>query len=455
MPAVLRASAAIERAGIPTVAVIGRVWQRQAEVNASYLNLPDLPMAVFQTDLMRDGAAWDEEELHGTLSDQIVSGLTGTVASSAAAGTEPAPREIVATGTFDEINQFFDERLWGDGYPVVPPTLARVDAMLEHTDRDPDEVLGILPAELRQLTVWSVAVSGVMAGCKPEHLPVLLAAAECLADPEYRIEDFGTAPSWEPLLIVSGPVIDHLGFNAGAAAMRPGRRANTAIGRALRLLCTNVAGFRTETGSDLAGFGNPINVALAEDEQTVREIGWATYGEERGLAAGESGVTLMGVIGTSPPTLQTYYGPDASIRTDLEPLVDVFGRGMCGWWTFTGAVFGRWHPLVVISPGFARKMAAEGFGKDDLRQHLYDECRTTAAKLERDGEFIGIDIAKNVKAGILPATYLESDDPQRSVPIFVRPDWIGVVVAGGDVVSLQRGLMNNHQQGAPVTRRIR
>jgi hypothetical protein len=168
-------------------------------------------------------------------------GLTPAPAPAADAGT--APRDIVFTGTLDEVQEHFYERRWSDGLPIIPPTLDRVERFLRFTEREPDEVLGVTPPANRQATVWNVAVNGVMAGCRPEYMPILLAVVEAIVDPAYKVEDAGSTPGWESLIVLSGPIIKELGFNSGQGVMRVGKQANTSIGRFLRLYLRNLAGF--------------------------------------------------------------------------------------------------------------------------------------------------------------------------------------------------------------------
>src|SRR5262249_16216911 len=142
---------------------------------------------------------------------------------------EPVPRDIVFKGTYEEVQDFFDERMWADGLPVAPPTIKRVEEFLKFTDRAPEEVLGIVQPDFREATIWNVAVNGVMAGCRPEYMPVLIAVTEAMIDPKFFVEDAGSTPGWEPLIILNGPIIKELDFNYGGGVMRIGRRANTSI----------------------------------------------------------------------------------------------------------------------------------------------------------------------------------------------------------------------------------
>ena len=157
-----------------------------------------------------------------------------------------------------------------------------VDAFLAFTDRKPDEVLRVIPQEGREASILSIAIAGVMAGCRPEYMPVLIAIVDALCDPLYRVEDSGSTPGWEPVVIVNGPIIKELDLNFGQGMMRVGRRANTSIGRFVRLYLRNVCGFRIPPGAgDKGSIGQTFLVAMAEDEDSARAVGWPTYAEEQ------------------------------------------------------------------------------------------------------------------------------------------------------------------------------
>ncbi len=191
------------------------------------------------------------------------------------------------SGTFDEIQEHFHRQLWTDGLPIVPPTRERVDAFLEFTDRKPDDVMRVLPQEGREGSILSIAVTGVMAGCRPEYMPVLIAIIEAMCDPNYRVEDSGSTPGWEPVVIVSGPIVKELDFNSGQGMMRFGRQANTSIGRFVRMYLRNICGFRIPPGAgDKGSIGQSFLVAMAEDEDSAREIGWPTYARGPRLRGG-------------------------------------------------------------------------------------------------------------------------------------------------------------------------
>ena len=346
----------------------------------------------------------------------------------------------------------FRSKLWSDGLPVIPPTRDRVDQFLRFTDRKPDEVIAVLPQESREATILSIAVNGVMAGCRPEYMPLLVAIVDTIADPHFRIEDAGSTPAWEPLIVVSGPIIKELELNCGAGLMRVGRQSNTSIGRFLRMYLRNICGYRISPGDgDKGSIGYSFNVALAEDEDRARELGWPTFGEDMGFKSGENVITIQSVVCISPPT----YSSGAQAGGHLQQFVDVMGRTF-SYWAYSGMKRGCWHSIIVIGPSIAQAIAAT-CSKDDVRNYLWKNTTITAEMMQRFARQTGgleLDFHQLVKDGYISPDYIASDDPQRPVRGFVNPSDIGIVVAGDPGRNQSRGYMANHEQGARTSKRI-
>ncbi len=341
----LRASAAVEHAGYPSVSVISSGFLKQAAVVAKGLGLPDMAIAEYPGVPMTDSRDELRRKVEEVLLPQIINGLSQPLGckSAIAAVAEPAPSEIVWRGSLEEINAHFYRNFWSDGLPIIPPTLPRVESFLRFTDRDADEVIGTCPPANRLATVWNVAVNAVMAGCRPEYMPVLLAVVEAVIDPVYKVEDAGSTPGWESLIVISGPIAKELGFNAGQGVMRSGILANTSVGRFLRLYLRNLAGFyHAPDGADKGSIGQSFLVAAAENEDAVADIGWQPYSVDRGYRAGDNVVTVQSVVAISAPT---YTGSEkASEHMDL--IADVIGQRTCGYWSAIGMVYSNWHPLL-------------------------------------------------------------------------------------------------------------
>jgi hypothetical protein len=360
----------------------------------------------------------------------------------------------VFTGTLDEVQEHFAERQWTDGLPIIPPTRAAVNRFLDRTTHVPDEVLGVLGPANREATVETVAVNAVMAGCLPEHMPILVAAAQAVADPAFRIQDGGSTPGWEPLIILSGPIVDELDFNTGAGVMRVGRRANAAVGRFLKLLFINVAGLRIPPGStDRATIGSSFNVVLPENEHVVRELGWPTFAQERGFADGANLVTVQSVIAASMPT----YSAGTSAADHARIICEVIGRGNWAYYSYTGLHYGEYFPLLLLTPSVARAIAADGWTKDDVRRYLGENVLLAAEAFERYAFAAGLtdfNLRRMVDDGRLPPTYAESDDPERLLPCLPKPEMIGIVVSGDAHRNQSKGFVQNQKQGMPVSRLV-
>lgn len=428
----MRASVIAEQTGIPTVSIVCEGFQRQALATGRGLGLDELPLAVLQGHVDTQSHEEMIERFRAHTIDQIVRGLTESRAGEAGATTEPTARDVVVSGTIDEVHRFFLDRGWTDGSPFVPPTIDRVQAYLDGTGHDPFRVIGEARPSGRDMTVWSVAVNAVMAGCDRAHLPVLLAIADVLADPQYGVEHSGNTTGADALIVVSGPSIAELGFNSEGGALREGTHANTAVARWLRLYLRNVCGFTTGE-HDKATFGNSSRVVLAEHEPTLGSIGWPTLAEDLGAPAGadtlamvrmNSSVLLGSVFGSSPGEILPYLA-NGLVRVTGWELTHVFGLG-----------HRSYRPLLVLSPLLARLFARHGWTKDDVRTALFERAVLPARTFEAFiGEWSNLTagrrtLADLVAKGILPERFAESDDPDRLVPIVASPEGIMVAVAG-------------------------
>ncbi|MFH1486565.1 MAG: hypothetical protein ABIH46_10880, partial [Chloroflexota bacterium] len=435
------------------VSVIASGFVRQGGAIAKALGAENLAIAEYPGVIMTDSKEELRKKVEEVVVENIVRGLV-TPAKDSVKPVEPGPRDIVLKGTLRQVQEFFYANLWTEGLPIVPPTIEEVERFLAFTDRSPDEVIGVLLPENRQATVWNVAVNGVMAGCRPEYMPILLAVVEAIADPEFRIEDAGSTPGWEPLVIMNGPIIKELDFNYESGVMRVGRQANTSIGRFLRLYMRNVAGLRIPPGAtDKGSIAYTFNVALAENEDAVAEMGWQPFSVDRGFKAGENVVTVQSVISISPPT---YTGGTKAID-HLETIAELIGRRSMLYWTATCVLAGKSYPLFVLGPAIAKVIAKDGFTKDDIRQYLYDNVKAPAGFLERLAQQSGkpsFTFCGTVERGAIPKEYCQSTDPERMIPVFMRPEWINIVVSGDPGRNQSKGYMQNQKQGAPVSRKI-
>ena len=429
----MRAAIAAESVGIPSVSIVCEGFAGQAAATARGIGYDGLPLAVTVGHVDAQSRTEMIENFVSETVDVIVAGLTDDSRVSDGAGSaEPSALEVAATGTLDEINDTFATLGWSDGNAILPPTIERVERFLEGSGHDPWKTLGIAPSSGRDLTVWSIAVNAVMAGCQREHLPILLALTEVLADPAYGAEHSGNTTGADALIILGGPNVDALGFNCGPGAQREGRRANTAVGRWLRLYLRNVFDF-TADALDKSTFGNPARPVFAEDQACLDEIGWPSIAQQLGGSTGtdavtvarmNSGIMIGSVFGSTPDEIIPYLA-NGIARSAGWDLTHLYGLGD-----------DQFQPLLVLSPLLARTFAGAGWRLPLVQQALFEHARIPARLFE---QFIGqwsnltagrrrlVDLARE---GAIDPTFGESDDPNRLVPIVSRPDRIRVAVSG-------------------------
>lgn len=447
----LRAAAVIEKLGIPTASIIGSGFLKQAEVITKGLGVP-LAIGVYPGAPMVDSEEVLARKVEETLAPGLLMGLTGEAPRAADAKAEPAAGQVVFSGTFDEVQEHFHRQLWTDGLPIVPPTRERIDAFLAYTERKPDSVIRAVPQEGREASTLSIAVTGVMAGCRPEYMPVLIAVIEAMCDPAFRIEDCGSTPGWEPVVIVNGPIVKELDFNCGQGMMRVGRQANTSVGRFVRMFLRNICGYRIPPGAgDKGSIGQSFLVAMAEDEETAREIGWPTFAQDRGFAPGENVVTVHSVVAITSPI---YSGGDRAVD-HVQQWAEVMGHSFT-YWAHTGFKTGLWNPLIVAGPSIAKAIAGE-WSKDEVRRYLYEHVKVTAERATHYARMTStptFSLEGLVKDGILPPEYAASSDPQRLINVIIKPEMIGILVAGDPGRNQSRAYMGNHMQGPPTSRRV-
>ena len=335
----------------------------------------------------------------------------------------------------DDPEIWFDKGVT-DGLPVVPPTRERVERMLAGTGRDRATLIGELPPNYGRATVERIAINAVMAGCRPEYLPVLLAVVEAACDPTFALHGMSTSTHFSaPLIVVNGPIRARVGVNCSFGVFGPGHRANATIGRALRLLMINVGGARPGETS-MSTFGHPgrYTYCIGEFEE---ESPWPPLHVERGLSAGQSAVTLF--AGEAPHGIS-----DHASRTARE-LGGSLGWSMAGLWNAKHFPLYS-HTMLVVGPEHARTFGDEGWSKDDLKRHLHETVRVPFYALQPDadnGEGTNLRFGKTPKPG-----------PDDLIPKFASTAEIHVVVAGGTAGRFSMaipGWLGTRNGSTPVT----
>jgi hypothetical protein len=254
-----------------------------------------------------------------------------------------------------------------DGLPVVPPTPARVQAAVRASGRDGRELIGEVAPQMGRATVEKIAINAVMAGCRPEYMPVVIAAVEAICDPAFALVGVsGTTDAVAPLIVVNGPVRTALDVNSGAGVFGPGWRANATIGRAVRLVWVNVGGARPGEIS-MSTFAQPGRYTYCIGEREA-DSPWESLHVEHGHAAGDSTVA---VLAAEAPQVVV----DARSRSAVDLLTTVARSGEAIASTTVGPLG---DTLLVIGPEHATTIAADGWSKGRVRQFLWDAMRVTA-----------------------------------------------------------------------------
>ncbi len=451
----LRASAVAEQAGVPTASLCCEGFVGQAKSTSEGLGYPNLQVARVPGHV--DVQSVDElrKNVLAVTVDDVVRCLTEAV-EAVAPSHDPGPREIVFEGSFEEVNRLFLENRWSDGLPIIPPTPEKIAEFLAFTERGADEVLGKLLPDNREASIWNIAVNGVMAGCRPEYMPVLVAAVEAMVDPVYGVEHSGNTPGSETQIVVNGPIARDLGFNCEQGALRDGFQANTAIGRFWRLYLRNVAGFLPHH-NDKGTFGGTWRVVLAENEAVLKRIGWNNVAADMGAPAGSNAVTISrftganvvaSVFGDTPEKCLPYLADALVTHTTWEVIFTV------------GMSTGMYRPMLILSPVIAETIARAGWSKADVQRWLFDHARMPARRFEQymsgwtnlvPGRRSLLEMSR---LGRAPRAFGASADPERLVPIVGKAEDFMIAVSGDALRSNCYVLVHNGILGFPVTKAI-
>ncbi len=288
------------------------------------------------------------------------------------------------------------EQGWTDGLPVVPPEESRVEAMCAMEGRPTQTVLAEHPATGLQLSVHALAVNAVMAGCLPEYFPVLVAAFEAMNKERFNFHGSTASTGGSaPLLIVSGPVVDEIGMNAGVNLFGPGNRANATIGRAVRLVLMNV--FRMVPGiSDKSTQGHPGKYAFCIAERADCNP-WPSLAEEQGYPDGVSSVTVFAGAGFCNVENHGGNSPEAI----LDSMADAMANYGC---------ISLGQSVVVLSPEHVAIVARDGWLKSDVQRYLFDHATRPVPGMQQVGKFVEGEYRKqgrqDMHRGLEPADIL-------------------------------------------------
>jgi len=359
------------------VLLISTPFVKLAQAQARILGMPQVPTVVLPHPI-------GGTPLDGVLAkvdaafDEIVAKLTSPLPQASAVASEPLPEPVdhVDVDTDDEWGELQRRMLalgWGDGLPLVPPTDARVDAMVRGAGLPGDALVALVAPRMGACTVRRLASSAVMAGCRPAHMPLLVAAVRAMAERPFNLYGVQTTTHpVAPLVIVNGPLAQALGVHAGSGLFGPGPWSNGVIGRAVRLVLLHVGGGQP-VDIDKATMGSPAKYGycIAENEAASP---WPSLAAERGFAADVSTVTVVG--GEAPHNINDHES------TRAGPLLAMITGTVAQ--TGQNNVYYAGEPLLLLSPEHAATIAAEGFSKDDVRRVIYEEARVPLRRFSQE-----------------------------------------------------------------------
>ncbi len=283
---------AAEYLGIPSVIIAGPGFVDQAKYTALNNGVPVMRVAQYPGAFATHTAEQLIKNTREILWPQIVEALTKPISeeerSAGISGNKGDIRDDAFFGTLDEINEYFREMMWSDGLPIIPPTFEKVESFLKYTDMKWDETVAILPIAHRDTKVWHVAVNAVMAGCKPEYMPILIALTKGLGDGDFR-RTLASTHAWIPYCWLNGPVARQLGLDSGQGQIN--EAANVAIGRFMNLALMNLCGYYVKQDR-MGTFGYPMSWCMVEDDAACLRIGWEPYHVRKGFDLNDNTITL-------------------------------------------------------------------------------------------------------------------------------------------------------------------
>lgn len=364
-------SIAAEYLGIPAVTIAAPGFVTQVVATAVNHGVPAPRVATYPGAF----AAHTRQELldntQNVLWPQIVEALTKPLSANEIASNSSAaasnPKAIVFSGSLNDVNRHFNEMSWSDGLPIIPPTPARIEEFLHFTDLAWDHAVGVLPVAYRTTLVWHVAANGVMAGCPPEFMPLLIAFSQALGDPLFR-RSLASTHGWTPYCWINGPIARQLGIDSQQGQISSPR--NLAIGRFISLAMLNLGGYYIKENR-MGTFGYLMPWCLVEDEAACLRAGWKPYHVQQGFTLNQNTLTAGSALlwgnNLTPAT------PDPEIIMQMMAW-DVVEKKQFA--TGSGRPF--LHRTLLVTEYIARDLASSYASKEALEKALIATARRPA-----------------------------------------------------------------------------
>jgi hypothetical protein len=453
----------LERRGIPAVGYTAAIFDEDARFSLKTFGVPDAcPLVVpecFSNKSPDEIAVMVDDAM-----DDLVALLTtdrpviGDVPQFSKMVLETAP-ELVFTGTdlldaFDAMQSAFVRNGWSDGLPLVPPTHAKVEAMIAASGREGSEVVGVFAPGFGIGTVRGVAANAVMAGCAPDAMPIVMAVMDCVLEPSIGLRTWAmsTGPQ-APIVLVSGPIADEIGMNHGICALGPGSisQVNVAIGRALRLVMMNI-GLSYPGISDMDTIGTPMKFSACVAENESRTP-WEPWRVQQGYGLDDTTVTVNVPYGMTEFFDFKNSDPDLLVETWATLTSQACGTPAAGAWLIktnapleAGYPFhGEFSNLLLMAPDHASVFANAGWTPDDIRQAIHRRTKLEFRQIMLNQEYDSFRTAHPELLWLL-------DAPETLVTVNPSPDCFEFFVVGASAGRSQFCFGGTNSVTKPVRR---
>lgn len=416
----MRPAAEAEKLGIPSIVIANTGFITSAQLAGKSWGIETLRVAQYPGAMAIHSLSEITHNIKNALLDRVIGGLTNRPTESASHGQASSldSKKLVVTGTLDDVNRYFSERDWSDGLAIIPPTEDRVEKFLAYTRHAADEEMATLqPAKLRA-TPRNIAANAIMAGCEPQHMPLMIAATQALADEQYNLNNIGSTSGLVPYVLVNGPIIKQLGIEC--AGQLVSRGPNPAIGRAIGLLVRNIAGWRP--GKNYMGsFGYPMVFTLAENED---DSPWEPFHVEHGFSKATSTVTL-GITNNWGNAPAPASAPDKSgAQIALEVICKELAKRVRPYNLLRETDSTEKIMItVLLSPAIAKSLAASGYSKQAVKEHLYEHARMPRREFEWACNYTG-----GTRGG--DRGFVASSRPSDMLRLLSTPESVHIIVCG-------------------------
>ncbi|MGD0918940.1 MAG: UGSC family (seleno)protein [Thermodesulfobacteriota bacterium] len=439
----------LEELGIPGVLAVARGFEDDANTAADVNGMPLLRLVVIPGYIWGRQPREAKKPLAEAHFDELVEALLRPLSSEEKKPEQKKegfePIEIVAESyeaAVENFNQLFLDNRWGDGLPLIPPTAERVKWMLSGTSRSPDEVIGKVAPGNGIATVEKIAINAVMAGAKPEYLPVIIAALEGLTDENFDVLHMqASTGNFTLAIMVTGPIGKEIKMNSEIGYLGHGWRANNTIGRAVRLCLLNF-GHVWPGVSDMANVGRPSPHTFYTFSENEDFSPWGPYHADRGFKSEDSCVTVSTVGGYGGFGVNHLTGRSAQeLLNDMVHGISQNRRIFAMFRRGTANPMAHWSKhIFVLYPQAAAELHHLGFTREGLANYIYERTSIPYEEFGPD-EVRGLEerIKGSIEGGMLFADMIPPDrlsvfqevlKPGGKVPVLISPKDIHIVVAG-------------------------